>query len=72
MPPESRYSLYYSPKHARGQVCEYKNICSRKSAILITDLTAEECGTPHGNNERIRVETVGRAVRFYVRLMRQC
>ena len=32
----------------------------------------EECGTTHGNNERIRVETVGRAVRFYVRLMRQC
>ena len=51
---------------------QYKNICSRKSAILITDLTAEECGTPHGNNERIRVETVGRAVKFYVRLMRQC
>ncbi len=49
-----------------------KNICSRKSAILITDLTAEEFGTPHGNNERIRVETVGRAARFYVRLMRQC
>ena len=39
---------------------------------VITDLTAEECGTPHSNNERIRVETVGRAVKFYVRLMRQC
>ena len=36
------------------------------------DLTAEERGTLHGNNERIRVETVGRAVEFYVRLMRQC
>ena len=47
-----------------GKYAQYKNICSRKSAILITDLTAEECGTPHGNNERIRVETVGRAVRF--------
>lgn len=55
-----------------GKYAQYKNICSRKSAILITDLTAEECGTPHGNNERIRVETVGRAVKFYVRLMRQC
>ena len=55
-----------------GKYAQYKNICSRKGAILITDLTAEECGTPHGNNERIRVETVGRAARFYVRLMRQC
>lgn len=36
------------------------------------DLTAEERGTLHGNNERICVETVGRAVDFYVRLMRQC
>ena len=38
----------------------------------MTDLTAEECGTPHSNNERIRVETVERAVRYYVRLTRQC
>ena len=35
------------------------------------DLTAEERGTVHGNNERIRVDTVGRAAEFYVRLIKQ-
>lgn len=36
------------------------------------DLTAEERGLIHGNNERIRVETVGKAVEFYIRLLRRC
>ena len=36
------------------------------------DLSAEERATIHGNNERIRLETVAKAVEFYVRLMRQC
>ncbi len=36
------------------------------------DLTAEERGAIHGNNERIRTEVIGRAVEFYIRLMRQC
>lgn len=36
------------------------------------DLTTEERATIHGNNERIRVETLCRAVEFYIRLMRQC
>ncbi len=36
------------------------------------DLTAEERSTIHGNNERIRVETVEKAVEFYIRLMKQC
>ena len=36
------------------------------------DLTSEERGTIHGNNERIRVETAQRAVEFYIRLMKQC
>ena len=35
------------------------------------DLTAEERATIHGHNERIRVETVGRAVEFYLRLEKQ-
>ncbi len=33
------------------------------------DLTTEERATIHGNNERIRVETVCRAVEFYLRLL---
>ena len=36
------------------------------------DMTAEERATIHGNNERIRVESIGKAVEFYIRLMRQC
>ena len=36
------------------------------------DLTAEERGAIHGNNERIRTEVIGRAVEFYIRLMSQC
>ena len=36
------------------------------------DLSAEERATIHGNNERIRLETISKAVEFYIRLMRQC
>ena len=34
------------------------------------DLTAAERKTIHGNNERIRVEVIGRATEFYVRLIK--
>ena len=36
------------------------------------DLTAEERRSIHGNNEKIRLETIARAVEFYIRLMMQC
>ena len=36
------------------------------------DLTAEERRSIHGNNEKIRLETIGKAVEFYIRLMGQC
>ena len=36
------------------------------------DLTKEERGSIHGNNERIRVEALHRSVEFYIRLLRQC
>ena len=36
------------------------------------DLTAQERATIHGNNEKIRLETIGKAVEFYIRLMKQC
>ena len=35
-------------------------------------LTKEERGTIHGHNERIRLDCIGRATEFYIRLMRQC
>ena len=36
------------------------------------DMSAEERASIHGNNERIRVESVAKAVEFYIRLMKQC
>jgi len=36
------------------------------------DMTAQERASIHGNNERIRVESIGKAVEFYIRLMKQC
>ena len=36
------------------------------------DMTAEERATIHGNNERIRLESVAKAVEFYIHLMKQC
>ncbi len=35
------------------------------------DLTKEERGTIHGNNEHIRLETLWRSVEFYIRLIEQ-
>ena len=36
------------------------------------DMTTEERRSIHGNNEKIRLETIGKAVEFYIRLMKQC
>ena len=36
------------------------------------DLTAQERASIHGNNERIRLDTVAKAVEFYIRLIKQC
>ncbi len=36
------------------------------------DLTAAERATIHGNNERIRLETIHKSVEFYIRLMKSC
>lgn len=50
----------------------YGRISNHVYRFSAMDLSAEERATIHGNNERIRVETIGRAVEFYIRLMRQC
>ena len=36
------------------------------------DMTSEERASIHGNNDRIRVEAVAKAVEFFIRLMKQC
>ena len=36
------------------------------------DLTSEERATIHGNNERVRLDGICKAVEFYIRLMKKC
>ncbi len=50
----------------------YDGISNHVYRFSAMDLTTEERHTIHGNNERIRVETVHRAVEFYIRLIKQC
>jgi carboxypeptidase PM20D1 len=50
----------------------YGKLCDRVYRFSAMDMTAQERKTIHGNNERIRLESVARAVEFYIRLMKQC
>ncbi len=50
----------------------YGKISNHVYRFSAMDMTAEERATIHGNNERIRVESIAKAVEFYIRLMKQC
>lgn len=50
----------------------YRDLSDRVYRFSAMDLTSEERSTIHGNNERIRLEVIYRAVEFFIRLMRQC
>ena len=47
-------------------------ICDKVYRFSAMDLTSEERATIHGNNEKIRLESICRAVEFYIRLMGKC
>ena len=50
----------------------YGKISDKVYRFSAMDLTAEERRTIHGNDEHIRVETIHRAVEFFIRVMKQC
>lgn len=50
----------------------YRDLSDRVYRFSAMDLSAEERRSIHGNNEKIRVETIARATEFYIRLMGTC
>ena len=50
----------------------YGRISDKVYRFSAMDLTAAERATIHGNNEKVRLEGICRAVEFYIRLMGKC
>ncbi len=50
----------------------YRDLSDKVYRFSAMDMTAEERGTIHGNNERIRLDALHRSVEFFIRLIKQC
>jgi carboxypeptidase PM20D1 len=50
----------------------YGRLSNHVYRFCAMELTAEERKTIHGNNERIRLESISKAAEFYIRLMKKC
>ena len=50
----------------------YGEISDKVYRFSAMDLTVDERHSIHGNNEHIRLEVIGRAVEFFIRIMKQC
>jgi len=50
----------------------YRDLSNHVYRFSAMDMTAQERKSVHGNNEKIRLEAIARAVEFYIRLLKQC
>ena len=50
----------------------YGRISDHVYRFCAMDMTAEERKSIHGNNEKIRLESIAKTVEFYIRLMKKC